>query len=122
MASRKIEDLNQSMQDKYKKFKEEMDKEEIDFIVTCTYRTQEEQDELYKQGRTTPGKIVTWIKHSRHNAYPAEAFDIAIMKNGKISWDDKDYLRAAQIGRDVGLFPGADFPHNKDYPHFQDTK
>lgn len=37
-----------------------------DFQVTCGIRTQEEQNALYEQGRTKPGKIVTWTKQSNH--------------------------------------------------------
>ena len=37
-----------------------------DFAVTCGVRTIEEQAALYAQGRTKPGKIVTWTMKSRH--------------------------------------------------------
>lgn len=37
-----------------------------DFSVTCGVRTLAEQKELYAQGRTKPGEIVTWTLKSRH--------------------------------------------------------
>lgn len=37
-----------------------------DFMVLCGVRTREEQNELYAQGRTKPGPIVTWTLQSRH--------------------------------------------------------
>lgn len=37
-----------------------------DFSVTCGVRTLTEQKELYAQGRTKPGQIVTWTLKSRH--------------------------------------------------------
>lgn len=37
-----------------------------DFSVTCGVRTLAEQKELYAQGRTKPGNIVTWTLNSRH--------------------------------------------------------
>jgi len=37
-----------------------------DFSVTCGVRTLAEQKELYAQGRTKPGQIVTWTLNSRH--------------------------------------------------------
>ncbi len=123
MPSRLIKDLDKDTQVKFLAFAGLMAQEGIPFIITCTYRSQEEQDELYAQGRTKPGKIVTWTKHSRHSDH--KAFDIAIVKDGKPTWDLKvsvdgddipDYLEAAEIGRKVGLKPGADF---KDYPHFE---
>lgn len=38
----------------------------IDFMVVCGVRTLAEQKALYAQGRTKPGKIVTWTLKSRH--------------------------------------------------------
>lgn len=126
MASRKIEDLLPETQIKYHKFASLMSEANIPFLVTCTYRNQEEQDELYRQGRTKTGKIVTWVKHSKHT--DKRAFDIAIMKDNKPTWDLKvstnkndipDYREAASLGRQAGLKAGADFG---DYPHFQDDE
>jgi len=37
-----------------------------DFLVLCGVRTKEEQAQLYAQGRTKPGPIVTWTLQSRH--------------------------------------------------------
>lgn len=37
-----------------------------DFSVLCGVRTIAEQKELYAQGRTKPGKVVTWTLNSRH--------------------------------------------------------
>lgn len=37
-----------------------------DFSVICGVRTIAEQKELYAQGRTKPGQIVTWTLKSRH--------------------------------------------------------
>lgn len=117
MASRNPEDLIPAMQKLYAIFKDEMDEAGIDFILTCTYRSQKEQDELYAQGRTKPGKKVTWTKNSQHNV--RRAFDIAVFKNGKITWNTNDYLKPGEIGRNVGLQWGGDWKKTKDYPHFE---
>lgn len=37
-----------------------------DFTVLCGVRTKAEQADLYAQGRTKPGRIVTWTMSSRH--------------------------------------------------------
>lgn len=37
-----------------------------DFSVLQSVRTQAEQDEKYAQGRTKPGPVVTWTRHSKH--------------------------------------------------------
>ena len=120
MSSRSIEDLTPETQELYHKFAVIMKAKNIPYIVTCTFRSQQEQDALYEQGRTKPGQIVTWTRKSRHT--DREAFDIAILKNGKISWNVDDYLEAGKIGRAVGLVWGGDFKTSKDRPHFEKPK
>lgn len=125
MASRDINTLLPNLQTLYWKFSLEMAKVGIPFMVTCTSRSQEEQDALYAQGRTKPGKIVTWTRNSRHTT--GEAFDIAIVKDCKPCWDIKvdvnqndelDYNEAGKIGEAVGLEWGGRFS-SPDRPHFQ---
>lgn len=49
-------------------------------------RTRERQAELYAQGRTKPGKKVTWTLHSKH--LEGKAVDLAPLINGAIEWAD----------------------------------
>lgn len=116
MASRKIDELLPELQDKYILFRETMTAAVLDFIVTCTYRSPDEQAELYAQGRTKPGRKVTWTLKSKH--CERKAFDIAMMVNGKISWNPDDYAKAGEIGKSVGLVWGGDWK-TPDMPHFQ---
>ena len=118
MASRKIEDCLPALQEKFLSFDSRMRTAGIDYIVTCTYRPQYEQDALYAQGRTAPGRIVTWTKRSKHTL--GRAFDIVILENGKPDWDAKNpkWKKAGEIGRSVGLKWGGDFS-NPDMPHFE---
>ena len=39
---------------------------EVDFMVVEGLRTKQRQEELYAQGRTKPGKVVTWTMKSKH--------------------------------------------------------
>lgn len=126
--SRDINDLTPGTRAKYLAFAGEMKLAEIDYIVTCTYRSQAEQDALYAQGRTAPGKKVTWTRHSRHTQ--RTAFDIAILVNGKLVWNptlDADgdgvaeYTEAGLIGEKVGLTWGGRWS-NPDAPHFQNDE
>ena len=89
-------------------------------IVTCTYRTPEEQGELWEQGRTKTGKIVTWAQpgESPHNCVPAEAFDIGFLKDGVPLWDREHFQRFALIAQAYGIEWGGDW-HTPDLPHFQ---
>jgi peptidoglycan L-alanyl-D-glutamate endopeptidase CwlK len=63
--------------------------EGIQFIVWTFDRTPQEQNYLYQQGRTRPGKVITncdgYIKKSAHENWLA--IDLAIVKNGKVVWD-----------------------------------
>jgi peptidoglycan LD-endopeptidase CwlK len=126
MASRRIDDLVPELQTLYWRFSSAMAAAGITFMVTCTYRDQAEQDKLYAQGRTAPGPVVTWVRHSKHQ--DRKAFDIAIVRDGNPCWDTKvnvnendipDYLEAAMIGRAVGLTAGGLWNKGKDYPHFE---
>ena len=126
--SRRIEDLTPATQELYWLFSEAMSRARIPFMVTCTFRSQEEQDALWNQGRTTPGKVVTWTRNSRHTK--RTAFDIAILRDGKPTWDSKvslndndipDYQEAGTIGEMVGLTWGG-FWKTPDFPHFQNDK
>jgi peptidoglycan L-alanyl-D-glutamate endopeptidase CwlK len=92
-------------------------------IITCTYRTPQEQLDLYAQGRTKAGAIVTQIsKGGKHNCYPSKAFDIAFKnRDGKLDWSPHLFERFANI---VHIqYPnvqwGGDWKSFKDLPHFQ---
>lgn len=92
----------------------------------CTLRTFEEQEVLYNQGRTTPGKVVTNAKpgFSYHNY--GLAIDIAFVVNNKGSWDikkDWDGDKLADWVEVVNIFKAHDWEWGDrgliDLPHFQ---
>ena len=104
MSDRKIEDLSPEVQEKYAKWADLMKQAGIDYIVTCTRRTQAEQDALYEQGRTTPGHIVTWTHNSKHLL--GDAFDFVIMVFGKPDWNmayKGQWDKAVEFGKECGL-------------------
>lgn len=51
---------------------------EIDFFVNEGVRTPERQKELYAQGRTKPGKVVTWTLKSNHFINPKTGYGHAV--------------------------------------------
>ena len=58
-------------------------------IINQCYRSPERQDELYKQGRSKPGPIVTYKRggESNHNKLPTPALDVAfLLPDGSVSW------------------------------------
>jgi peptidoglycan L-alanyl-D-glutamate endopeptidase CwlK len=96
----------------------------IDVLVTCTSRTNAEQDALYAQGRTTPGHIVTNARagQSAHNY--GLAIDIVPIVNGKPDWNGGDAIwqTVGDLGQQAGLTwlgaLGSPFPEK---PHFELT-
>ena len=98
-------------------------KEGINIIITQGYRSKEEQDALYAQGRTKPGKRVTNAPggYSYHNY--GLAFDFAVLNgDGNISWNvDDKWKRVGALGKSLGLEWGGDWKKFPDYPHFQLT-
>ena len=126
MASRRIEDLHPYLAAAYKKTAAEFD---IAFpglskpFITCTYRSKEEQNDLFSQGRTKPGNKITNAKggESLHNYYPSYAFDIAFVsgKEGKIDWSEDLFKKFAGIFcRNQCLEWGGNWKTFKDTPHF----
>lgn len=86
-------------------------------LVTETYRPQSRQDELYAQGRTKPGRIVTWTRRSKHTLRLAA--DVCPTVNGDIDWSRKDLFDAwGEIAERHGLVWGGRF-NNYDGPHVQ---
>lgn len=91
-------------------------------FLTCTFRSNEEQKELYAKGRTAPGKIVTYIRENgKHNTYPAKAFDIAFKKQARLDWSPIHFRRFAKIVADVfeDVEWGGNWSKFKDLPHFE---
>jgi peptidoglycan LD-endopeptidase CwlK len=96
----------------------------INVLITQGYRSIAEQNELYAQGRTKPGKVVTNARggYSYHNF--GLAFDVVIQNaDGSLCWntDDKRWKTVGAIGKSLGLEWGGDWRKFPDYPHFQLT-
>lgn len=101
-------------------------------IITQGLRTIAEQNALYAQGRTKPGKVVTNAKggYSFHNFGLAVDFAIVDSTGKTVYWDtnadtnkdgQKDWYQVGKIGKDQGLEWGGDWTSFKDIPHFQYT-
>jgi peptidoglycan L-alanyl-D-glutamate endopeptidase CwlK len=87
--------------------------------VTQGLRTFAEQDKLFAQGRTLPGKKVTNARAGQSMHCYGLAVDFAFLVNGKISWDEKLYQNIGRWAEVVGLEWGGNFRTFKDYPHVQ---
>jgi peptidoglycan L-alanyl-D-glutamate endopeptidase CwlK len=127
MASRSKTDLNEILSDAYDKACVEylnLYPNESQPFLTCTYRSKEEQNQLYQQGRTTAGKKVTNAQggESPHNYNPSAAFDIGfIALNKKMDWNKINFIRFAEIIEKIQPLVewGGRWATFSDLPHFQ---
>ena len=124
--SRKIEDLHPKVADVCRKFMAACEAQDIDIIITSTYRDAESQNALYAQGRTKPGSVVTNAKagQSWHNWRCA--FDVVPLRNGKPVWgtmgkDLELWNKVGAIGESVGLEWAGRWKRMREFPHFQFT-
>ncbi len=118
MPSRRIEDLHPAFQPLVRAFLDACLNAGHDVIITCGYRSFREQDELYAQGRTKPGKRVTNARagQSWHNY--GLAIDVVPLRQGKPDWQGPwDALGA--IGERLGMTWGGHFKRLVDRPHFE---
>ena len=94
-------------------------------------RTFAEQDALYAQGRTKPGKKVTNAKGGQSIHNYGLAVDIVLILDGKTaSWDEKsdfdrdqqsDWIEVVTEFKRAGFSWGGDWRTFKDTPHFEKT-
>lgn len=90
--------------------------------IVETLRSQERQRELYAQGRTEPGKIVTWTMKSKH--LDGRAVDFGLFRDEMREYVDEKqpllcrrvYRQIADILAPLGWRWGGDFG---DDPHFE---
>lgn len=146
MASRAIEDLTPRMQEKIRIFEERLEAAVPGaFKRSCTYRSQQEQNALWKRGRCALGIVnegyraaglaeitaaenrrpVTWTVLSVHTN--REAVDYFIKRDGKYCTDIKidtdgdhmpDWQEFGRIAGECGLEWGGTWK-KKDIPHVQ---
>lgn len=97
-------------------------KEGINVQISEGYRSNTRQNQLYAQGRTKPGNIVTNARagQSWHNYGIAVDFFLTSNDGNKALWTvNKDWRRAAQIGKSLGFEWGGDWDGFVDNPHLQ---
>lgn len=94
----------------------------IQFTITQGFRSVEEQNRLYAQGRSSPGQIVTKAPGGKSWHNYGLAFDLVIVEpDGSLCWDDEDkrWKELGSIGASCGLEWGGHWTGFKDLPHFQ---
>ncbi|MEN2467602.1 M15 family metallopeptidase [Ornithinibacillus sp. FSL M8-0202] len=124
-------ELHPIVEEKAKLLVEQAKQQGITIIITESIRSFDRQNELYAQGRTKEGNIVTYAQagESYHNY--GLAIDFAIMdSDGNLTWDMQydgnnntipDWDEVVAIAKELGFEWGGDWTRFKDYPHLQMT-
>jgi peptidoglycan L-alanyl-D-glutamate endopeptidase CwlK len=145
MASRKIEDCSDRIRHVIVSFEERLEREGLKFKRSCTKRSQEEQNALWKRGRYPLDVVnaayksvglppisekenrspVTWVTLTVHSS--GDAVDYYQDVDGRACYDVKtdtdgdsipDWEEFGRIARECGLVWGGDWK-KKDLPHVQ---
>ena len=124
-----IKNLEKGFQKQVAKWFQECWAKKLYVLIYCSSRTQEEQEELYKKGRTLPGPKVTNAKgyppQSLHidQGEGARAIDFVPLVQGgtgsfSAGWDDEEaYEIAHKIAKSVGGLRRLDW----ETPHLEDS-
>lgn len=125
--SRDLNDLEPECRKRAIDFLRRCKEDGLDVLVTSTYRSAARQQQIYNQGRTTPGIIVSGSKpgFSMHNFRCA--LDVVPLRDKKAVWDNRKpenlalWKRVGEHGKAAGLEWGGDWKRFVDMPHFQYT-
>jgi peptidoglycan L-alanyl-D-glutamate endopeptidase CwlK len=89
-------------------------------VIDQTYRSFEESDKLYQQGRTTPGSIVSNAKAGQSYHSYGLALDFHLIVDGKDTWDiGPHWMIVVNIFKKHGFSWGGEFKTIQDYPHLE---
>lgn len=97
-----------------------LERSDFDMTITCAYRTKEEQEKAFNEGKSK-----AHFGQSKHNSFPSKAVDI--IPCSPINWDTNDirwwkmvalaYDSARQLG--IKIRCGAFFNGLSDFPHIE---
>jgi peptidoglycan L-alanyl-D-glutamate endopeptidase CwlK len=127
MASRSLADLKLGVRAKVEKWVAACKERGVDVLVYCTLRTPEEQEALYAQGRTKPGRIVTKAPAWRSWHNTGRAVDAVPLVHGKPDWSysakEPHWQVFAEEARAAGLEWAGDWTGDfVEYVHVQDDE
>lgn len=123
MADRRLESLAPKVEAAARTAIRECEALGLHPLVTCTYRSGEEQNELYAQGRTKPGPKVTNAKAGQSFHQYRAALDLYPLVNGKPDFSGKsgDWFKIAAVFKKHGFEWAFEWKRFKEMPHFQMT-
>lgn len=103
------------------KFINHAEKQGFKLRVYSGFRSFVEQGDLYEQGRSKPGKIVTNAKPGKSLHNYGLAFDLVEIKDGKALWENPNWGKIGEMGKLFGFSWGGDWKMTDlvDKPHFE---
>jgi peptidoglycan L-alanyl-D-glutamate endopeptidase CwlK len=116
LGQRSKDRLNGAHPDLVKVIEEAIKESPLDFSVTEGLRTKERQKVLFDTGKSQ-------TMNSRH--ITGKAVDIAVIRDGEVTWDFKYYQLVAEhikeVAKELGIdiVWGGDWQSFKDGPHFE---
>lgn len=119
LGSKSIERLKGVHPDMVKVVEEAIKESPLDFSITEGLRTPERQQQLFNEGKSQ-------TLRSRH--ITGHAVDIAVVVDGKITWDFAKYqtvathIKEVADNLDIPIVWGGDWVSFKDGPHFELNK
>lgn len=133
ISSRDLNDLHPKVKQLAEKFIDECHKQNIDILITSTYRDNESQNALYAIGRTIKGanprllkpkgNIVTNAKAGQSFHNYKLAFDFVPIVNGKPDWNNlKTFEKCGKIAESIGLEWAGRWKGFKELAHCQYTE
>lgn len=122
-ACRDISKLNPIAYEACKLFLKKCEEQGFKVGVCETIRTAEYQNELYQQGRTKKGSIITNCDGYKNKSVHQSGFAFDIFQNikGK-EWESSFYDKVCKIAKNMGLECGHYWSSFKDSPHIEVPK
>jgi peptidoglycan L-alanyl-D-glutamate endopeptidase CwlK len=124
-----VTELHPIVQAKQAELTAAVKKKGITILVTDGFRSVEEQDALYRKGRSDGDQIVTNVKGGASYHNYGLAIDFALRtKDGGVVWDleydgnrngEADWMEVVAVAKELGFTWGGDWDNFRDYPHLQ---
>ncbi len=118
-SEKNIATLHPKVQSMAKMLIEKAQNAGIQIKVISGTRTYDEQNDLYAQGRSKPGSVVTNARGGYSNHNFGIAFDIGVFEGSKYIPESSKYKAVGALGTQIGLEWGGNWKSIKDEPHFQ---
>ncbi len=120
---RRLEELQPVVEKAARAAVQECEQSGLPVLITCTYRSDAEQEALYAQGRTKPGPKVTNARAGQSFHQWRVALDLYPLVNGKPDFSGRspNWHKIAAVFKKHGFEWAYEWKRFKEMPHFQMT-